>query len=74
MTASNLVVPLVVWGKKPPTHCISSVWMSPGQDCIATGCNDGQICLWDVDSDFKVSTKSSASFIAQFRKLLLVLV
>ncbi len=54
MTASNLVVPLVVWGKKAPTHCVSSLLMTVDEQHLITGCNDGQICVWDYHGDWQV--------------------
>lgn len=56
-SGSNLVVPVVLWGKSPPTHCVSCVYLSRDQCTLITGCYDGQICLWQVDPDtLKVST------------------
>lgn len=57
MTAgTNLVVPVVLWGKHPPTHCISCIFLSADQKTLVSGCYDGQICLWRVDPNtFKVS-------------------
>lgn len=49
--ATNLVVPVVLWGKSPPTHCVSCVYLSRDQCTLITGCYDGQICLWQVDPD-----------------------
>lgn len=50
MTAgTNLVVPVVLWGKNPPTHCISCIFLSADQRTLVSGCYDGQICLWHVD-------------------------
>lgn len=49
MMATNLVVPVVLWGPNTPTHCISSVFLSRDQRTLATGCYDGQICLWQID-------------------------
>ena len=51
MLATNLVVPVVLWGQNTPTHCVSSVFLSRDQRTLATGCYDGQICLWQIDSD-----------------------
>lgn len=51
MLATNLVVPVVLWGPNKPTHCVSSVFLSRDQKTLATGCYDGQICLWQVDPD-----------------------
>ncbi|XP_075211701.1 WD repeat-containing protein Rbcn-3B isoform X3 [Lycorma delicatula] len=51
MSGTNLVVPVVLWGKTAPTHCISCVHLSRDQKTLITGCYDGQICLWHVDPD-----------------------
>ncbi|RWS06823.1 WD40 domain-containing protein-like protein, partial [Dinothrombium tinctorium] len=45
--SSQLIVPITLWGKQPPTHCISCVYLTPDCRTLITGCNDGQICLWD---------------------------
>ncbi|XP_063908234.1 WD repeat-containing protein 7 isoform X4 [Zophobas morio] len=51
MPGNSLVVPVVLWGKHPPTHCISCIYLSKDQKTLATGCYDGQICLWQVHPD-----------------------
>ncbi|XP_019868599.1 WD repeat-containing protein 7 isoform X2 [Aethina tumida] len=51
MPGTSLVVPVVLWGKYAPTHCISCIYLSYDQKTLATGCYDGQICLWQVDPD-----------------------
>ena len=52
---NSLTVPIILWGNKCPTHCISCMLVSPRQDHILTGSHDGQICLWHVkDGSFKV--------------------
>lgn len=33
---------------KAPTHCISSIFLTIDHKTLVTGCNDGQICLWDI--------------------------
>ncbi|VVC26688.1 Hypothetical protein CINCED_3A013205 [Cinara cedri] len=48
---TSLVVPIVLWGKTPLTHCISCVYLSPDQRTLVTGCYDGQICLWTVSPE-----------------------
>jgi len=48
--SSNLVVPLIIWGRQAPTHCISSILMTADQLHIVTGCNDGQLCVWGISS------------------------
>ncbi|XP_014203336.1 WD repeat-containing protein 7 isoform X3 [Copidosoma floridanum] len=52
MTAgTSLVVPIVLWGRIAPTHCISCIYLSKDQKTLVTGCYDGQICLWQVDPE-----------------------
>jgi hypothetical protein len=51
MPGNSLVVPVVLWGKYAPTHCISCIYLSKDQKTLATGCYDGQICLWQVNPD-----------------------
>ncbi|CAH0761824.1 unnamed protein product [Diatraea saccharalis] len=51
MPGTNLIVPVVLWGKHAPTHCISSVYLSRDQKTLVTGCYDGQICIWQVHPD-----------------------
>ncbi|KAF9809267.1 hypothetical protein SFRURICE_015730 [Spodoptera frugiperda] len=51
MPGTNLIVPVVLWGKHAPTHCVSSVYLSRDQKTLVTGCYDGQICIWQVDPD-----------------------
>ncbi|XP_072937489.1 WD repeat-containing protein 7 isoform X3 [Epargyreus clarus] len=51
MPGTNLIVPVVLWGKHAPTHCVSSVYLSRDQKTLVTGCYDGQICIWQVNPD-----------------------
>jgi len=46
---SSLVIPIVLWGKDAPSHPISSLAISPDLNSIVTGCNDGQIIIWDIE-------------------------
>ncbi|XP_026686269.1 WD repeat-containing protein 7, partial [Diaphorina citri] len=56
--STNLVVPVVLWGKTPLTHCISCIYLSEDQHTLITGCHDGQICLWQVEPDtFKMTPR-----------------
>ncbi|KAK0158543.1 hypothetical protein PV328_009533 [Microctonus aethiopoides] len=51
ISGPNLVVPIVLWGRIAPTHCISCIYLSRDQKTLVTGCYDGQICLWQVDPE-----------------------
>lgn len=49
-TGGNLVIPVVLWGKQPPSHTISALALSFDRKTILTGSSEGQICLWEYDS------------------------
>ncbi|KAI1280913.1 WD repeat-containing protein 7 [Halotydeus destructor] len=51
--SSQLIVPITLWGSEPPTHCISTIFLANDEKTIVTGCNDGHICVWEMD---KVAT------------------
>lgn len=55
MAGNSLVLPIVLWGRKAPTHCISTLLLMDDVSMIVTGCHDGQICLWDLSLDLEVS-------------------
>lgn len=48
---NSLMVPIVLWGRKPPTHKIRCITFTKDGKNILTGCADGQVCVWDVDQD-----------------------
>ncbi len=48
---SSLVVPIVMWGPEAPTHCISSIYLLRDQKTLVTGASDGQVIIWEVESD-----------------------
>ncbi|KFP29735.1 WD repeat-containing protein 7, partial [Colius striatus] len=52
------VLPIVLWGPKAPTHCISTLLLMEDASMIVTGCHDGQICLWDLALDLEVRPKA----------------
>lgn len=58
MPGTSLVVPVVLWGKHAPTHCISCIYLSKDQKTLATGCYDGQICLWYEHPPIFLATKT----------------
>lgn len=55
MAGNSLVLPIVLWGRKAPTHCVSAILLMDDVSMIVTGCHDGQTCLWDLSSDLDVS-------------------
>lgn len=56
MSGNSLVLPIVLWGRTAPTHCISTVLVMDDFGTIVTGCHDGQICLWDMTPELEVAT------------------
>lgn len=54
MSGNGLVLPIVLWGRTAPTHCISSLLVMDDFSTIITGCHDGQICLWDMTPELEV--------------------
>ncbi|XP_071424836.1 WD repeat-containing protein 72 isoform X2 [Pithys albifrons albifrons] len=51
-------VPAVaVWGRAAPSHSITAIMVTDDQHTIVTGSQEGQICLWDLSSDLKISSK-----------------
>ena len=45
--SSNLVIPIVAWGQKAPTHRICSIAVTSNSKRIVTGCRDGQLVMWE---------------------------
>ncbi|XP_023684469.1 WD repeat-containing protein 7 isoform X2 [Paramormyrops kingsleyae] len=58
MAGNSLVLPIVLWGRHAPTHCISSLLVMDDLSTIITGCHDGQICLWDMTSDLEINPRA----------------
>uniref|UniRef100_H2RNW1 WD repeat domain 7 n=1 Tax=Takifugu rubripes TaxID=31033 RepID=H2RNW1_TAKRU len=58
MSGNSLVLPIVLWGRTAPTHCISTLLVMDDFSTIITGCHDGQICLWDMTSDLEVPLRA----------------
>ncbi|XP_027323012.1 WD repeat-containing protein 72 isoform X2 [Anas platyrhynchos] len=48
---------VAVWGKIAPSHSITAIMITDDQQTIVTGSQEGQICLWDLSSELKISSK-----------------
>ncbi|XP_068814935.1 WD repeat-containing protein 72 [Struthio camelus] len=48
---------VAVWGKRAPSHSITAIMITDDQQTIVTGSQEGQICLWDLSSELKISSK-----------------
>ena len=49
-TASGLVVPIAMWGRRAPTHCVTVLYLLRDQKTLISGSFDGQVFLWTVDT------------------------
>uniref|UniRef100_A0A8B9GWX0 WD repeat domain 7 n=1 Tax=Astyanax mexicanus TaxID=7994 RepID=A0A8B9GWX0_ASTMX len=58
MSGNSLVLPIVLWGRNAPTHCISSLLVMDDLATIISGCHDGQICIWDMTPDLKINPRA----------------
>ncbi|XP_042687140.1 WD repeat-containing protein 7 isoform X2 [Centrocercus urophasianus] len=58
MAGNSLVLPIVLWGQRAPTHCISTLLLMDDASMIVTGCHDGQICLWDIAPDLEINPRA----------------
>jgi WD40 repeat protein len=56
LNENELIVPVVLWGDRAPTHCISCIHLSRDLRTLVTGCNDGQLILWDFSFEPSAST------------------
>ncbi|OXB62265.1 hypothetical protein ASZ78_012072 [Callipepla squamata] len=48
---------VAVWGKIAPSHSITAIMITDDQQTIVTGSQEGQICLWDLSPELKISSK-----------------
>ncbi|TSK72167.1 WD repeat-containing protein 7 [Bagarius yarrelli] len=58
MSGNSLVLPIVLWGRHAPTHCISSLLLMDDLATIISGCHDGQICIWDLTSELEINPRA----------------
>lgn len=50
---------VVLWGKKAPSHSITAIMITDDQQTIVTGSQEGQLCLWNLSPELKVSENYS---------------
>ena len=46
MSSIQMIVPIVFWGGKAPSHQITQICKSGDSGTLATGCKTGELCLW----------------------------
>ncbi|XP_074090747.1 WD repeat-containing protein 72 [Macrotis lagotis] len=48
---------VALWGKTAPSHSITAIMITDDQHTIVTGSQEGQLCLWNLSSELKISAK-----------------
>lgn len=46
---------VALWGRKAPPHSITAIMITDDQQTIITGSQEGQLCLWNLSPELKVS-------------------
>ncbi|KAK6475177.1 WD repeat-containing protein 72-like isoform X2 [Huso huso] len=49
---------LAAWGRRAPSHSITGIMITDDQQTIVTGSQEGQLCLWSLSSDLKISPRA----------------
>ncbi|KAG8440462.1 hypothetical protein GDO86_006280 [Hymenochirus boettgeri] len=49
---------VALWGNVAPSHSITSMMITEDQKNIVTGSLEGQICLWHLSQDMKITSKA----------------
>nr|XP_045016821.1 WD repeat-containing protein 72 isoform X2 [Jaculus jaculus] len=48
---------VALWGKRAPPHSITAIMITDDQRTVVTGSQEGQLCLWDLSPELKISAK-----------------
>ncbi|XP_066132356.1 WD repeat-containing protein 72 isoform X3 [Saccopteryx bilineata] len=48
---------VALWGKTAPSYSITAIMITDDQQTIVTGSQEGQLCLWNLSSELKISAK-----------------
>ncbi|XP_069622069.1 WD repeat-containing protein 72 [Ranitomeya imitator] len=49
---------VALWGNRAPAHSVTTMMITDDQKTIVTGSLEGQICLWHLSMDMKVTSKA----------------
>ncbi|GAB1294433.1 WD repeat-containing protein 72 [Apodemus speciosus] len=53
----NTLQAVALWGRKAPPHSITAIMITDDQQTIVTGSQEGQLCLWSLSPELKISAK-----------------
>eukprot|EP00079_Xenopus_tropicalis_P034142 XP_017947913.1 PREDICTED: WD repeat-containing protein 72 isoform X1 [Xenopus tropicalis] len=49
---------VALWENRAPEHSITTIMITEDQKTIVTGSSEGQICLWHLSEDMKITSKA----------------
>ncbi|XP_029430360.1 WD repeat-containing protein 72 [Rhinatrema bivittatum] len=49
---------VVLWSEQAPSHSITAIMITDDQQTIVTGSQEGQICLWNLSGELKISSRA----------------
>ncbi|XP_044133012.1 WD repeat-containing protein 72 [Bufo gargarizans] len=49
---------VALWGNRAPAHSITAMMITDDQKTIVTGSSEGQICLWHLSIDMKITSRA----------------
>ncbi|XP_072004293.1 WD repeat-containing protein 72 isoform X3 [Engystomops pustulosus] len=49
---------VALWGNRAPAHSVTAIMITDDQKTIVTGSLEGQICLWHLSMDMKVTSRA----------------
>ncbi|XP_068131576.1 WD repeat-containing protein 72 isoform X2 [Hyperolius riggenbachi] len=58
LTMKNTTQAVAVWGNRAPAHSITAIMITEDQKTIVTGSLEGQICLWHLSMEMKITSKA----------------
>ncbi|KAM5170920.1 WD repeat-containing protein 72 isoform 2-T2 [Mantella aurantiaca] len=54
----NTTQAVALWGSRAPAHSITAMMITEDQKTIVTGSLEGQICLWNLSMEIKITSKA----------------
>lgn len=57
LTMRSSLQVVALWGRKAPSHSITAIMITDDQQTIVTGSQEGQLCLWNLSPELKISAK-----------------
>nr|XP_033776628.1 WD repeat-containing protein 72 [Geotrypetes seraphini] len=58
LKTKNMVQAVAIWSEQAPSHSITAMMIADDQQTIITGGLEGQICLWNLSVELKISSRA----------------